>query len=86
MKSQTLLGPQTPYSNLVNAVQSSGAVGPIVSITAGWRDSEGFEPDRSPVDFVAGKPLDLLNLKRFLQQASDLEQNRTKDSTDDEAI
>ncbi|MFT5232440.1 MAG: two-component system aerobic respiration control sensor histidine kinase ArcB [Candidatus Krumholzibacteriia bacterium] len=57
-----------------------------IVLASGWRDSKGFEPDRSTVDFVAGKPLDLPNLKRILQEASVLEQNRTKDSTDDEAI
>jgi len=41
MTQQILLGPQSPVANLPRAVEVSGARGPIVSITAGWRDSEG---------------------------------------------
>lgn len=41
MSVQILLGPQTPKSNLTMAIESLAISGPIVSITAGWRDSEG---------------------------------------------
>ena len=38
---QVLLGPQTPHPNLAEAIESVDFEGPIVSVTAGWRDSEG---------------------------------------------
>ena len=41
MTTQILLGPQSPLSNLRQAIDRVGADGPIVVITAGWRDSEG---------------------------------------------
>lgn len=41
MAQQILLGPQSPVSNLRQAVDTIAADGPIVVITAGWRDSEG---------------------------------------------
>ena len=41
MSVQILLGPQTPKSNLTMAIEALTTSGPIVSITAGWRDSEG---------------------------------------------
>lgn len=41
MSVQVLLGPQTPRPNLAAAIESLEFDGPIVSITAGWRDSEG---------------------------------------------
>lgn len=36
-----LLGPQSPESNLRQQIEERGINGPIVVITAGWRDSEG---------------------------------------------
>ena len=41
MSIQVLLGPQSPRPNLVSAVESTAFEGPVLSITAGWRDSEG---------------------------------------------
>jgi hypothetical protein len=41
MATQILLGPQTPEPNLRQAVENIHAGGPVVVITAGWRDSEG---------------------------------------------
>ena len=41
MATQILLGPQVPEPNLRQAVKSIHAGGPVVVITAGWRDSEG---------------------------------------------
>jgi peptidase E len=41
MALQILLGPQSPTANLRQAVDSIDAEGPVVVITAGWRDSEG---------------------------------------------
>jgi hypothetical protein len=41
MPQQILLGPQTPVANIRQAVDASNTEGPIVVITAGWRDSEG---------------------------------------------
>jgi len=41
MSVQILLGPQTPHSNIRAVVDSLEVKGPIVCITAGWRDSEG---------------------------------------------
>jgi len=38
---QILLGPQSPAPNLREAVDSMNVDGPVVIITAGWRDSEG---------------------------------------------
>jgi len=38
---QIMLGPQTPESHVRHAMDSIGANGPVVAITAGWRDSEG---------------------------------------------
>lgn len=36
-----MLGPQTPRPNLAAAVDSLSFDGPVITITAGWRDSEG---------------------------------------------
>jgi peptidase E len=41
MVQRILLGPQTPRANLRQAVDAIGADGPVVVISAGWRDSEG---------------------------------------------
>lgn len=38
---QILLGPQTPAANVRHAVELADCEGPVVVITAGWRDSEG---------------------------------------------
>lgn len=36
-----MLGPQTPHPNLASALEQISFEGPIVTITAGWHDSEG---------------------------------------------
>ena len=41
MAQHILLGPQMPSSNIGQAVAEINVNGPIVAITAGWRDSEG---------------------------------------------
>jgi peptidase E len=41
MTQRILLGPQSPRSNLRQAADAIGADGPVVVISAGWRDSEG---------------------------------------------
>ncbi len=41
MTEQILLGPQTPTPNIRLAIKALPIDGPIVAITAGWRDSEG---------------------------------------------
>ncbi len=41
MVQRILLGPQSPRTNLRQAVDAIGADGPVVVISAGWRDSEG---------------------------------------------
>ncbi|MGA9574735.1 MAG: Type 1 glutamine amidotransferase-like domain-containing protein [Lysobacterales bacterium] len=41
MATQILLGPQTPTPNIRQAIESINTEGPVVVITAGWRDSEG---------------------------------------------
>ncbi len=41
MGTQIMLGPQTPRPNLAAAVDSLSFDGPVLAITAGWRDSEG---------------------------------------------
>ena len=51
MVPQILLGPQGPVPNLRKAVDAMGVEGPIVTITAGWRDSEGeIDELRTDVD------------------------------------
>jgi peptidase E len=59
MVMQILLGPQSPTPNLRQAIESIGVDGPIVAITAGWRDSEG---DNDELSEIAGRPLDDLML------------------------
>lgn len=59
MALQILLGPQSPIPNLREAVDAIGPDGPIVIITAGWRDSEG-EIDELRADI--GRPVEDLHL------------------------
>jgi hypothetical protein len=59
MAVQILLGPQSPAPNLRQAVDSINVPGPIVVITAGWRDSEG-EIDELRKDI--GRPVEDLAL------------------------
>lgn len=59
MVMQILLGPQTPLPNLRQALETIHADGPIVVITAGWRDSEG---EIDEMREIAGHPLEDLML------------------------
>ena len=54
MVMQILLGPQNPVPNLRQAIDSIEADGPVVAITAGWRDSEG---ETEELQEIAGRPL-----------------------------
>jgi len=62
---QILLGPQSPIPNLRQAVDSLECDGPIVVITAGWRDSEG-EIDELREDI--GRPVEDLFLYRRAEE------------------
>jgi len=62
---QILLGPQSPIPNLRQAVDSLDCDGPIVVITAGWRDSEG-EIDELREDI--GRPVEDLFLYRRAEE------------------
>jgi len=55
MAMQILLGPQTPIPNLRQAIETINADGPVVVITAGWRDSEG---EIDEMREIAGLPLE----------------------------
>ncbi|MCH8057672.1 MAG: Type 1 glutamine amidotransferase-like domain-containing protein [Proteobacteria bacterium] len=59
MAVQIMLGPQSPRANLKNAIDSLSFNGPIVTITAGWRDSEA-ETDELQAEI--GIPIEDLNL------------------------
>lgn len=59
MAIQVLLGPQTPRPNLASALELAEFDGPIVSITAGWRDSEG---ETAEIGADIGRPLEDLGL------------------------
>jgi hypothetical protein len=59
MTVQLMLGPQTPRPNLSAAVAAVDFHGPIVSITAGWRDSEG---ETAEIEADIGRPMEDLTL------------------------
>ena len=59
MVTQILLGPQAPTPNIRQAVEAINADGPIVVITAGWRDSEG---EIDELREITGRPLEDLML------------------------
>jgi peptidase E len=65
MSTQILLGPQNPVPNLQLAIQSIHADGPIVVITAGWRDSEG---EIDELREITGKPIEDLMLYRRAEE------------------
>ncbi len=54
-----MLGPQSPRANLKEAFDSLPIDGPIISITAGWRDSEA---ETDELQEVIGRPVEDLNL------------------------
>jgi hypothetical protein len=59
MGMQILLGPQDPFPNLERAMEVINADGPVVTITAGWRDSEG---EIDELRDNAGRPVEDLML------------------------
>lgn len=59
MVTQILLGPQNPVPNLRQALDTINTDGPVVVITAGWRDSEG---EIDELRESAGRPLEDLML------------------------
>lgn len=54
-----MLGPQSPVSNLKDTINSLSYQGPIVSITAGWRDSEA---ETEELQSNIGAPIEDLKL------------------------
>ena len=65
MGMQILLGPQNPAPNLRQAVETINADGPIVVISAGWRDSEG---EIDELQEIVGRPLEDLMLYQRAEQ------------------
>jgi hypothetical protein len=59
MALQILLGPQSPVPNLRQAIDAINSDGPVVVITAGWRDSEG---EIDELRDIAGCPIEDLML------------------------
>ncbi len=59
MATQILLGPQTPTPNIRQAIERINTEGPMVVITAGWRDSEG---EIDELRDSAGRPVEDLML------------------------
>lgn len=59
MTVQVLLGPQAPRPNLAAVLDTVEFEGPIVSITAGWRDSEG---ETEEIERDIGRPVEDLGL------------------------
>lgn len=80
MTVQLMLGPQSPHPNLSTAVRSVDFEGPIVSITAGWRDSEG---ETTEIEADIGGTVDDLGLYRraerfFAEEPGLLELHRNR--------
>lgn len=73
MGTQIMLGPQTPRPNLAAAVDSLSFDGPVLAITAGWRDSEGELAD---IEADIGRRVEDLGLyhraERFFAEEPDL--------------
>jgi len=65
MSVQILLGPQSPDSNLKNAIDSLSVNGPVISITAGWRDSEA---EIDELQAAIGRPVEDLNLYHLAEE------------------
>ncbi len=65
MSAQIMLGPQSPHSNLKNAIDSLSVNGPVVSITAGWRDSEA---EIGELQAAIGSPIEDLNLYHLAEE------------------
>jgi len=65
MPVQIMLGPQSPHANLKNAIASLSVNGPVVSITAGWRDSEA---EIDELQAAIGSPIEDLNLYHLAEE------------------
>jgi len=65
MAVQIMLGPQSPHANLKHAIDSLSVKGPIVSITAGWRDSEA---ETEELQSSVGSPVEDLNLYHLAEE------------------
>ena len=65
MPAQIMLGPQSPDSNLKSAIASLSVNGPVVSITAGWRDSEA---EIDELQATIGSPIEDLNLYHLAEE------------------
>lgn len=80
MPVQVLLGPQSPRPNLAAAFDSLSFEGPVVTISAGWRDSEG-EIDEIQAD-IGRKVSDLGLYQRaeniFARETALLDLNRAR--------
>ena len=70
MAVQIMLGPQSPRANLKNAIDSLSFNGPIVTITAGWRD---FEAETDELQAEVGIPIEDLNLYHHTEKIFALE-------------
>lgn len=80
MSVQILLGPQAPRPNLSGAVDALSFEGPVVTISAGWRDSEGEVAD---IEADIGRPAEDLNLyhraeRFFAEEPEFLELHRSR--------
>ena len=65
MVMQILLGPQSPAPNLRQAIETINTDGPVVVITAGWRDSEG---EIDELREMTGHPVEDLMLYRRAEE------------------
>ena len=65
MSVQILLGPQSPHSNLKRAIDSLSVDGPVVSITAGWGDSEAEIDD---LQAATGRHIEDMNLYHLAEE------------------
>ena len=65
MSLQIMLGPQSPKSNLTEAIDLLSINGPVVSITAGWQDSEA---ENDELQTLIGRPIEDLNLYRKAEE------------------
>lgn len=70
MSVQILLGPQSPTPNVKQVIDTLDFSGPIVSITAGWRDSEGEIDD---LKAEVGRPVEDILIYHRAQQVFDQE-------------
>ncbi len=65
MTIQIMLGPQTPHSNLKDAIDHLSVRGSIVSITAGWQDSEA---ELDELQNAIDRPVIDLNLYHYAEE------------------